>query len=89
MSARSIVFKTMFESGMKEAKENAMDIPDFDYDVIKKMIDFCETDAVPTFQGLEEDVFKIAHKYNIQDLMVCFLSYIYLIIFYNSGSRSS
>ena len=60
----------MFEVDMKEALENRMEIPDFEPVVVQTMIEFCENDKVEDLHKLTEDVFKIAHKYQIEDLMV-------------------
>ena len=75
MCAFSPVIKAMFDSGMKEAQENSMEINEFEPAIIEKMVEFCQTETIAAFDGQEEEVFKIAHKYQIQELMVSFFFY--------------
>ena len=78
--------KAMLESNMIEANENRMEIIEFEPKVVEKMLEFCETDKIRNFENLEEEVFKIAHKYQIKDLMVRLFGFFYN-IFYSKSFR--
>uniref|UniRef100_A0A914QSV1 BTB domain-containing protein n=1 Tax=Panagrolaimus davidi TaxID=227884 RepID=A0A914QSV1_9BILA len=69
MAARSPVFKKMFEAEMKEKFENFVEIKEFAPKIVEKMIEFCETDNIKDLEDSEDDLFKIAHLYQIQQLM--------------------
>ena len=70
LAARSPVFNKMFEGGWKESANNSVSIPDFDHIVIQKMVEFCETETIEVTDGVEESLYKIADKYQIQELKV-------------------
>uniref|UniRef100_A0A914QRU3 BTB domain-containing protein n=1 Tax=Panagrolaimus davidi TaxID=227884 RepID=A0A914QRU3_9BILA len=69
MMSRSIVFKAMFETDMKEKVQNVVEITDFEAKIVQKLVEFCETDTVENLESCEIELFKIAHKYRIQELM--------------------
>uniref|UniRef100_A0A914QEK3 BTB domain-containing protein n=1 Tax=Panagrolaimus davidi TaxID=227884 RepID=A0A914QEK3_9BILA len=69
MMSRSIVFKAMFETDMKEKVQNVVEIADFEAKIVQKLVEFCETDTVENLESCEIELFKIAHKYRIQELM--------------------
>ena len=73
MSAWYPVIKTILETGGKKKKENSMEIDDFDPQIVQKMVAVCETENVDNFDGQEEELFKIGHKYQIQELKVSFI----------------
>uniref|UniRef100_A0A914QEA5 BTB domain-containing protein n=1 Tax=Panagrolaimus davidi TaxID=227884 RepID=A0A914QEA5_9BILA len=63
--ASSLFFKDMFESTI----QNFVEITDFRYEVLQKMVEFCETDDIKEVKGYECELFKAAHKYQMNDLM--------------------
>uniref|UniRef100_A0A914PPL7 BTB domain-containing protein n=1 Tax=Panagrolaimus davidi TaxID=227884 RepID=A0A914PPL7_9BILA len=65
LAANSFFFKDMFES----TTENFVEINEFEVETVQKMIEFCETDNIKDVNGCESDLFKIAHKFQIPDLM--------------------
>jgi antitoxin component of MazEF toxin-antitoxin module len=69
LSASSPVFKAMFETEMKESFENCVIIKEFEPKIVEKMIEFCQTNTINEIENEEENLFKIAHKYQISDLM--------------------
>uniref|UniRef100_A0AC34F524 BTB domain-containing protein n=1 Tax=Panagrolaimus sp. ES5 TaxID=591445 RepID=A0AC34F524_9BILA len=69
LAAHSPVFKAMFDSNMKETAENVVEIPDFEFNIVKKMVEFCENNTIIDCKGSEIEIFKIANKYLMDDLM--------------------
>uniref|UniRef100_A0A914Y2C7 BTB domain-containing protein n=1 Tax=Panagrolaimus superbus TaxID=310955 RepID=A0A914Y2C7_9BILA len=54
---------------MKEKSDNCVEIIEFNPEIVEKMIEFCESDDIKEYENCEEDLFKIAHKYEILVLM--------------------
>uniref|UniRef100_A0A914QVW6 BTB domain-containing protein n=1 Tax=Panagrolaimus davidi TaxID=227884 RepID=A0A914QVW6_9BILA len=65
LAVKSLFFKDMFES----TTQNFVEITDFQFEVLQKMIEFCETDDIKGVNGYECELFKAAHKYQMNDLM--------------------
>uniref|UniRef100_A0AC35EWL4 Uncharacterized protein n=1 Tax=Panagrolaimus sp. PS1159 TaxID=55785 RepID=A0AC35EWL4_9BILA len=59
----------MFESNYIEARGNRVKINDFGLQTVQKMLEFCETDNIKEFNGYECELFGIAHKYHVNDLL--------------------
>lgn len=70
LCARSPVFEAMFDSSMKEATSNSIDIEDFDFDTIDRMLAFLYSDSVARDLGFESllRLYKAADKYQVASL---------------------
>uniref|UniRef100_A0A914QX96 BTB domain-containing protein n=1 Tax=Panagrolaimus davidi TaxID=227884 RepID=A0A914QX96_9BILA len=70
LAARSPVFSRMFETAMKEAKENKVDIQDFTFDIVEKAIKLCYHQSLVPYSTLEEKtkLLQFFEKYYIQPL---------------------
>jgi len=70
LAAESTVFRAMFETDMKEAKENQVVIDDsIDPAVVQEMISFTYTGQVEGISEIAADLLEIADKYDMDDLM--------------------
>lgn len=70
LAARSLVFKKMFVSNMKEARTNIVYINDIKAEIFEEMLRFIYTGKVSEyFQVFALELFEAAHKYEIEDLM--------------------
>uniref|UniRef100_A0AC34FP07 BTB domain-containing protein n=1 Tax=Panagrolaimus sp. ES5 TaxID=591445 RepID=A0AC34FP07_9BILA len=72
LAASSSVFNKMFENDMKEKSDISVEIIEFKPEIVEKMVEYCENDFIKEHKDFEEELFKIAHKYQIFDLMVIF-----------------
>ena len=68
LSARSPVFRAMFQHDTKESKENRVVISDCEPDVVEAMLKFIYTGDVPKLKEMAHDLFTIADKYQLQQL---------------------
>jgi BTB/POZ domain len=69
LSSRNEVFKKMFESQMKEAKNNIIVVSDIDFDTFKELLGFIYTGKVSeNFSVLALELLSAAHLYQIEDL---------------------
>lgn len=68
LSARSPVFKTMFQSDMKEAKSKEVKIPDVSIAVGKEMITYIYTEQAPNIDTMTEELWFAAEKYQLSGL---------------------
>uniref|UniRef100_A0A914Q5A6 BTB domain-containing protein n=1 Tax=Panagrolaimus davidi TaxID=227884 RepID=A0A914Q5A6_9BILA len=70
LAARSPVFSRMFQSGMKESKENKVVIEDFSFNVVEKAIKLCYHQSLVPHTTLKEKtkLLQFFDKYNIQQL---------------------
>lgn len=68
LSARSPVFKAMFQHDTKENKENRVVISDCDPDVVEAMLKFIYTGDVPKLKEMTHNLFIIADKYQLERL---------------------
>jgi len=67
--ARVTYFKKMFESGMKEAVDNKVEVPDTDPEIFKRLLKFIYTGRVDEdLNDYAADLLGLAHLYDIQDL---------------------
>lgn len=78
LCSKSDYFEAMFNSGMKESKNDVIEINDIMYDVFKYLISYIETGSLANLKMNAEDInytetlydlIIAADKYNIQDLM--------------------
>uniref|UniRef100_A0AC34FP57 BTB domain-containing protein n=1 Tax=Panagrolaimus sp. ES5 TaxID=591445 RepID=A0AC34FP57_9BILA len=60
----------MFQGSYIEAQKKEVEIPDFEPEIVEKMIEFCETDKIDKTDGDEIEIYKIARKYQIEALMI-------------------
>ena len=58
----------MFSTEMIEAKENTVDINDFDADVVKAMLEYIYTGETDDLNGKAPDLMQIAEKYDLPGL---------------------
>uniref|UniRef100_A0A914YZ10 BTB domain-containing protein n=1 Tax=Panagrolaimus superbus TaxID=310955 RepID=A0A914YZ10_9BILA len=74
LAARSPVFARMFESGMKEAKENRVVIKDFPFNIVEAAIKLCYHHSLVPYATLNDKIkfLSFFDKYNIQPLKVSF-----------------
>jgi hypothetical protein len=70
LTLRSPVFAKMFQSGMKEAKENKVVIKDFSFDIVEKAIKLCYHQSLVGATTLEDkmQLLQFFDKYEIQQL---------------------
>uniref|UniRef100_A0A914QZI3 BTB domain-containing protein n=1 Tax=Panagrolaimus davidi TaxID=227884 RepID=A0A914QZI3_9BILA len=70
LAARSPVFSRMFETAMKEANENKVNIEDFTFNIVEKAIKLCYHQSLVPYSTLEEKtkLLQFFEKYNIQPL---------------------
>uniref|UniRef100_A0AC34FYA3 BTB domain-containing protein n=1 Tax=Panagrolaimus sp. ES5 TaxID=591445 RepID=A0AC34FYA3_9BILA len=72
LAAHSAVFNAMFNSGMKEAIENQVEIPDFSFEVVEKAIKLCYHQKLVSDISIEKSfsLLQFADKYNMAALQV-------------------
>uniref|UniRef100_A0A914KI65 BTB domain-containing protein n=1 Tax=Meloidogyne incognita TaxID=6306 RepID=A0A914KI65_MELIC len=70
LANNSVVFKGMFKSNMVEAQTGELKIKDFSYNCVIAMIEFFYSGEIneDTFEELGENLFAIAHKYEVESL---------------------
>ena len=68
LSARSLVFAGMLESGMTESQTGQMRLVDDDPSTFRHLLEFLYTGMVPSTAEREE-LFLLADKYRVEDLM--------------------
>uniref|UniRef100_A0AC35F1M9 BTB domain-containing protein n=1 Tax=Panagrolaimus sp. PS1159 TaxID=55785 RepID=A0AC35F1M9_9BILA len=70
LSTRSSVFARMFKSGMKEAKENKVEIEDFSYAIVEMGVKLCYHHSLVPRTNLEEKMklLQFFDKYDMQQL---------------------
>uniref|UniRef100_A0A914PXW8 BTB domain-containing protein n=1 Tax=Panagrolaimus davidi TaxID=227884 RepID=A0A914PXW8_9BILA len=68
LCAKSPVFKAEFNSGMKEARENRIEIPDFSFETVKIVVKYCYERDIEEFITEENasELLHFADKYNIE-----------------------
>uniref|UniRef100_A0AC34FKG0 BTB domain-containing protein n=1 Tax=Panagrolaimus sp. ES5 TaxID=591445 RepID=A0AC34FKG0_9BILA len=68
--ARSPVFARMFESGLKEAKENKVIIEDFSFDIVEAAVKLCYHHSLVPHTSLDDKMklLQFFDKYEIQQL---------------------
>ena len=68
LSARSPVFRAMFQHDTKEHKENRAQISDCDPDTVEEMLQFIYTGEAPRLKEMTHSLFVIADKYQLERL---------------------
>jgi hypothetical protein len=58
----------MFTSGMKEETTGIVEIADIDAKTIKALIEYLHKESVENFSEVAFELFKAAHKYDIEGL---------------------
>uniref|UniRef100_A0AC34F658 BTB domain-containing protein n=1 Tax=Panagrolaimus sp. ES5 TaxID=591445 RepID=A0AC34F658_9BILA len=82
LAARSSVFRAMFQSGMKEAKENKVFIKDFDFNIVEAAIKSCYHQSLVEYTSLEDKLklLQFFDKYDIQSLKDAFEVYLMSVV---------
>ena len=65
----SPVFKTMFETDMKEKHSSTIEITDADPEVISEVLDFLYMGSASNMGRMTEELLAFAHKYQIRPLL--------------------
>jgi len=68
VAARSTVFRAMFSTSMLEAKENTVEINDFEEDVVKSMLEYIYTGETSDLSERAAELMQIAEKYDLDGL---------------------
>ena len=68
LMARSPVFKAMFQSDFKEAKDSTAKIEDISPEVGQEMITYMYTDKTPNISTMPEELWQAAEKYQLPGL---------------------
>lgn len=68
LTARSQVFAAMFQHQMEEHKHNRVTISDIDYEVLKEMLRFINSDKVTNLETMAEGLLVAANKYALERL---------------------
>lgn len=68
LSARSPVFKAMFQHKMRESKEKKVDISDLSADTVQQMLQHIYTGEVSTLEQSAESLLEAADKYDLASL---------------------
>ena len=68
LTARSPVFRAMFQAGMKEQETNQVQVPDISPRVCREMLTYMLTDEVPNINDMAEDLWHAANKYELTNL---------------------
>ena len=68
LSARSAVFRAMFQHDTKEHKENRVQISDCNPDTVEEMLQFIYTGEAPRLKEMTHSLFVIADKYQLERL---------------------
>ncbi|KAL3184813.1 hypothetical protein MRX96_030710 [Rhipicephalus microplus] len=70
LAARSPIFKAMFKHDLEEKKQNSVDIPDIDHEVLQEMMWFIYTGRAPNLYKMAADLLTAADKYALERLKV-------------------
>lgn len=70
LASRAGYFAAMFEHETKEKKENKIDIPDVDAEVLREMLHFIYTGKVPSMEKYAIELLAVADKYQLDSLKV-------------------
>lgn len=68
LSQHSDVFRAMLAHEMKEKQEGIINMSDFDTMVLRKMVDYLYTGLLDNVAEMVQELFKLAHQYQIQEL---------------------
>jgi len=69
LAEKSEVFNNMFKSGFKETTESVMEIDNYDDETIASFLQFVNEGRVEDKAQLTTELFKMAHQYEVTDLM--------------------
>ncbi len=70
LATRSPVFRAMIDSAMKEGSSSCVNIEDHSPEVVKEMLTYVYTGQAPNVKKLVEDLLSIAHKYQLDSLVL-------------------
>ena len=70
LSARSPVFRAMFQAEMEEKKTNKVDINDLDPDILAEMLHFIYTGKTPKLDDFAGQLLGVADRYQIEKLKI-------------------
>uniref|UniRef100_A0A0N5BCB3 BTB domain-containing protein n=1 Tax=Strongyloides papillosus TaxID=174720 RepID=A0A0N5BCB3_STREA len=68
LTARSEVFRSTLENKDTEHELDIIEINDFNWVVVKKMVDYLYTGEIPTIKYIAFEMFEIAEKYKVEGL---------------------
>lgn len=68
LSARSTVFRAMFQHDMRESKSNEIHIPDIDFATVRDMVRFIYSGRLKDLADKSDLLLAAADKYDIRDL---------------------
>jgi len=68
LSARSTVFRAMFQHDMRESKSNEIHIPDIDFATVRDMVKFIYSGRLKDLADKSDLLLAAADKYDIRDL---------------------
>ncbi len=70
LATRSSVFRAMIDSTMMEGESSCVKIEDHSPEVVKEMLTYIYTGQAPNIKELVEDLLSIAHKYQLDSLVL-------------------
>ena len=68
LTARSPVFRAMFENDMTEAAKNCVEITDIDPQAVREMISYMYTGTAPKVDKMADTLLQAADKYDLKQL---------------------
>ena len=68
LTARSPVFRAMFENNMTEAAENCVEITDIDPQAVREMLSYMYTGTAPKVDKMADALLQAADKYDLKQL---------------------
>ncbi len=68
LSARSTVFRAMFQHDMRESKSNEINIQDIDFSTVRDMVKFIYSGRLKDLADKSDLLLAAADKYDIRDL---------------------
>ena len=68
LSARSTVFRAMFQHDMRESKSNEINIQDIDFNTVRDMVKFIYSGRLKDLADKSDLLLAAADKYDIRDL---------------------
>lgn len=81
----SDVFRAMFAHNMKEKQYGVIEVAEFESEVVKKMVDYLYTRKLGNIEGVTQELFKIAHRYQIHELCHRCEEYYLFNVYFNNG----
>ncbi|RWS15260.1 speckle-type POZ protein A-like protein [Dinothrombium tinctorium] len=80
LASESKVFMAMFDSDMKEKRENCLEITDFKYESIYAIVKFMYCHQIDDIEKIAYDLLALAEKYDIPELKLYCERYFYSIL---------